>query len=220
MHARDALARLAAVAPSAEPVFDAGDEDRILAGILDAPRRAASRRRPVTLALVGLAVIAAAATVATLELGRSRSAAPVMGRHHRQVALKGAEIEMAGYHFRTPAGFAASDTSCPGASSGDGPTTVTNGFGSAASAAGGCVEAFYEIPGSAGAPEPVPADATPVDVGAYQGYLATGASPDGSTLYVEMPAGSAPHPFLVLFAKGLTEDQLIAVAVSGLPASP
>ena len=138
---------------------------------------------------------------------------------------------MAGYHFRTPSGFKTSKASCDtvlaqlradGALGRSGPVTVMNGFKAAASADGGCVEVFIEIPGSPSAPTPSPPPGEAVDVGSYQGYYDSQEG-GGANLYVELPkaGGDAAHPiFLVLYAQGLTEDQLIAVAQSGLPGSP
>lgn len=214
MPSRDVLNRLATVAPEADLPVDAAEEDRILARILasDRPIPRSAWRRPATLALIAVAVVAAAAVVASLEIGRSSPAAPqARGRHH--VALTGPRIKLAGYHFRTPAGFTASDAACaPPASVGQ-PMTVLIRFSAAASADGGCVEAFLLAPGSPTAPPATPADAEPVDVGSYQGYFVS----SDTTLYVELPTVNGPHTYLVLYAEGLTEDQLIAVAASGLP---
>jgi len=225
MRTRDALERLAAAEPVVELPVDAGEEERILERILASDRVRSRRRpdrRPVLALLLAGAVVAAAAAVAATGAFRSAGPHPRVvepARHHR-VVLTGPRIELAGYHFRTPAGFKASKSSCPGASSGSGPTTVLNGFASAASAEGGCVEAFLMRPGSPSAPNATPADTQPVDVGSYQGYIASAGSDGGLNLYVELAAGPPPHPYLLLYAQGLDEEQLIAVAVSGLPASP
>lgn len=219
MRVRNALTRLAAVAPSAAPVLGAGEEDQILARVLAAPRRS-TRRRPQTLALVGVVVIGAAAIAASLGLRHSQ---PSTVRTHRHVALTGAGIEMAGYRFRTPAGFKVSDASCSAGPSGSGkPATVMNGFVAAASAEGGCVEATFLVPGSSdpGAATATPAG-DPVDVGTYQGYFQNQGS-SGDALYVELPKadGQGRPVYLVLFSQGLTKDQLIAVAQSGLHGLP
>lgn len=212
MRTRNALERLAAAAPAVELPADA-EEDRILERILTSPRPTARRRRPPTLALAGVAVLAAAGIAASLELGNSNPATPARGPHH--VALRGATLKLAGYDFRTPAGFSASDTACaPPASAGQ-PMTVLSRFGAAASADGGCVEAFLLAPGSPTAPPATPADAESVDVGSYQGYFVS----SDTTLYVALPTANEPSTYLVLYAQGLTEDQLIAVAQSGLPSS-
>lgn len=219
MPARNALTRLAAVAPTAEPPVDAGEEERILEGILASPRRTAARRRARLLVPAGAVVLAAAALAVSLAFGHSKPVASTTSGH--RVALTGARIQAAGYHFRTPAGFKASKTLCEATSGNGQPTTVLNGFASAASADGGCVQAFLEIPGSKGAPEPIPTDADAVDVGAYQGYYVDQADA-GEVLYVQLPktADAGASVYLALFAQNLTEDQLVAVAQSGLPASP
>ncbi len=219
MRTRNALERLAAVAPT-EPLIDAGDQDRILARIVASERRPAPApaRRRLLLALAGVAVLAAAAIAASLEIGHASHVRALSSKRGGHVVLSGARIEAAGYHFRTPAGFAPSHTSCI-VSSSSGPVSVMNGFAVAASADGGCVEAFFLI-GS----DSSPADngATPVDVGGYQGYYVPPDAAGESTLYVGLPkaSGGGRLIYLVLYAEKLTEDQLIAVAQSGLPASP
>ena len=228
MRTRNDLERLEAAGrpllAEAESLVDTGEEDRILARILASDRpparpRATRRLRPALLLAAAAVVAAAIAVVSSDVFTRSNPAAATQTGGPHRVALSGAAFQVAGYRFRSPAGFKASSSSCPGASSGSGPQTVLNGFAAAASADGGCVEAAYLIPGSPSAPDPTPADAQAVDVGSYQGYFVSQGSA-GDTLYVELPAGPAPHPYLVLFAEGLTEDQLIAVAQSGLPQNP
>jgi hypothetical protein len=199
----------------AESLVDAVEEGHILARILASDRpavRAAGRRRPAFL-LAGVAVLVAAAAVASLEIsGGSRPTTKAGGLHG---ALSGAKIELAGYRFRTPAGFKPSTSSCAPASD---ETPVRNGFAAAASADGGCVEAAALIAANGSA---IPADSRPVDVGAYQAWLVSQDTGE-STLYVELPnaTGDQRSAYLVLFARGLTQDQLIAVAESGLPTLP
>ncbi len=225
MRTRNALERLTAAGrpllSETDSLVDEGEKDRILARILGSRRPSARRRIPYRLR-AGLAVCVAAAVAAAIAVAaHSKPAAPREGGNH-QVVLKGARVQMAGYRFRTPVGFKASSSSCPGASSGSGPQTVMNGFTSAASADGGCVEALTLIAGNPSAPPPeAPADSESVAVGSYQGYFVSQGS-SGDALYVEIPnATDAQHPeYLILFAQGLTEEQLIAVAESGLPASP
>jgi hypothetical protein len=208
MRARNTLTRLAAVAPSTEPVLDAGEEDRILARIFasDRPATQLAGRRRVTLAFIGVAVVVAAIVLASVELPRHSGAAGTGLR------LTGAPISLAGFHFRTPAGYQASSSSC-GAS-------VTDRFDAAASADGGCVEVFYMISANGSA---VPAGATPVDVGAYQGYTVSPDAKGQTTLYVALPTVSGADfnwQAVVFFSHGLTVDQLVAVAESGLPPTP
>jgi hypothetical protein len=220
MRTRNALERLTSAGlpllAAAESLVDAAEEERILEWIF-ASSRPAARRIPsprLRLALVGVAVVAVAAVVAAIDIGHS---AP-RGTGNQHVALNGAKLQLAGYHFRTPAGFTASSTACASAHRTGQPTTMQN-FAAAASADGGCVEAFVMISSSGSA---VPADATPVDVGSYQGYITTDDSSQQLRLYVELPplGGDFDWQAVVLFSQGLTTDQLIAVAQSGLPATP
>lgn len=208
MRTHNALTRLAAAAPHGESPVDLGEEERILERILAVPRVTVprrSRRRRLAVVLVGVAVLAAA--LATIELVQGGGSA-ASSRH----GLTGATISLAGYHFRTPAGFQDSSSSC-------GPS-ATDRFSAAASADGGCVEAFFLISTRGSA---VPAGATPVDVGAYQGYLVAPDSSRRTTLYVELPIpGGADIKWqaVLLESQGLTSDQLVAIAKSGLPATP
>lgn len=206
MRSRNALTRLAAAAPAAESPLDRSEEDRILERILAVPRvRVPRRSRPPRVAVVLAAIVVLSAALASIELvGGGGSTAK--SRHR----LTGATISLAGYHFRTPAGFQDSSGSC-------GPS-ATDRFSAAASADGGCVEAFFMISMSGSA---VPAGATPVGVGAYQGYIVSPDSSQQTTLYVELPAGGDINwQAVVLFSRGLTSDQLVAIAQSGLPAKP
>jgi hypothetical protein len=230
MRSRDPLERLAAAGrplhAQADALVGAEEENRILAGILASDRRPAPRahrRRRAALVLVGVAVLAAAGVVASLEVGGGGGSSSPTGRtgHHR-VVLSGARIELAGYHFRTPAGFAARNGACPGVDfagngSSIGPSgSGTNGFAAAASADGGCLGAFFV----AGGYVKIPDGARPVDVGKYQGYLVAPDSSGARALYVRLPQMGEYSPYLALFARGLTSEQLIAVAQSGLPANP
>ena len=209
MRAHDALERLAAAGgpllAEVESLVDTSEEERILGRILASDRRVAvvHRRRRTVLVLAGVAVLGAAAALASLEIG---GGSPATG------ALSGARIELAGFHFRTPAGFEESTTSCR-------PTNDFNGFAAAASADGGCLDAFvmFSSRGSA-----IPAGADPVTVGAYQGYFVSADASQQTSLYVVLPArgGFVKWQALVLDARGLTEDQLVAVAESGLPQNP
>jgi hypothetical protein len=214
MRTRNALERLAAAGrpllAEAESLVEPDERERILERILASERRVAavpSRRRTVLVLVLGAIVAAAIAVVSIGVFTRSSRT----GGHH-PFALTGPTIELAGYHFRTPAGFKAA-SSCQAPPTGTGPTTVLNGFAAAASA-DGCVEAAVLI--HAGAR---PAGAEPVDVGQYQAYYASPDSSGESTLYVELPnaGGDGGPAYVVLFARGLTEDQLVAVAASGLP---
>lgn len=207
-----------------ESIVDTGEEERILERILasDRPRPAGrsrmTRRRRVAFLLVGAALAVAVVAMASIGNG-SRPAAVSQGPH--RFVLSGATIRLAGYRFRTPAGFSPSTTACASSPSSGEPTTVLNGFAAAASADGGCVEAAYLIaPSTSPQGGLIPADAQPVGVGTYQGYYVAQDSSGKSALYVGLPkaGGTQNIVYLVLLARGLTENQLVAVAVSGLPA--
>jgi len=208
----------------ADSLVDSGEKDRILERILASDRPSLTRRRRATkraaLVLIGAAVLVAAASVAVLETGRGAPLSKGVGRHpHR---LNGAAIQLAGYRFKTPAGFKASSDSCIAASSSAGPVTVKDAFAAAASADGGCIEGFVFV--SANGTTPADNGAEPVAVGDYQGYYVPQGASGESTLYVLLPTESTggsdgPH-YLALFAEGLTEQQLIAIAQSGLPGNP
>jgi len=209
MRTRNALERLTAAGgqllAEAELLIDKSEEVGILEEILASERRASvgPRRPRAVLVLAAVAVLGAAAALASLGIS---------GRSPAADALSGARIELAGYHFRTPAGFKESTTPC-------GQTNDFNGFAAAASADGGCLEAFvmFSSRGSA-----IPAGADPVTVGAYQGYFLSADASQQASLYVVLPApgGLVKWQALMLDARGLTEDQLVAVAESGLPQNP
>lgn len=220
MRTRNELERLTAagrpILAQADLLIDDSEEERILAQIVASGRAkpAAHRRRRVVVALAGAGVLAAA--VAASGVFGNSPVTKTGGDHH--VALTGARIQMAGYHFRTPAGFkAASDTSCGG----PGPNPAVNGFTAAASAEGGCVAVSFLHAGSRTGLTATPAG-RPVDVGSHRGYYDTQGDSGESELYVALPkAGPSGGPvYLALFAQDLTEDQLIAVAESGLPTLP
>jgi hypothetical protein len=225
MRTSDALYRLAAAAPAllsqTESLVGPSEEEQILERILASSRREgrsgarqwASRRVRVGLLLATFAAVATAVAVGSIGSGRRN---PPATRSHRHLALSGARIELAGYRFRTPAGFKASTSSCAPASE---ETPARNGFVAAASADGGCVEAVALIAANSSA---IPTAAQPVAVGSYQGWLVSQAPSGDTTLYVELPnaAGDQRAAYLVLFAQGLTQEQLIDVAESGLPTLP
>ncbi|HUZ15287.1 MAG TPA: hypothetical protein VMU72_03805 [Gaiellaceae bacterium] len=200
-----------ALLADAESLVDPAEEERILARIVATDRSAVRRRRPLALGLVAAVAIGVVAAAVVTHGHAVRPSTP----RQSHVALTGARIQLAGYHFRTPAGFKAnSDTSCGGT----GTPLAVGGFVAAASADGGCVAAYLV---SASETESMAtADGQSVDVCSFQGYYESQASGD-SSLYVVLPAASqtALSPYnLVLFARNLTEDQLMAVAESGLSA--
>jgi hypothetical protein len=229
MRTRDELERLTAASrpllAEAESLVDAGEEERILTRVLGFDRAAAAthRRRRAGLVLVLVAALAAAGIVASLEVGRGGSPSSRSTVNHHQLALSGSRIQLAGYKFRTPAGFKPSTHSCISAPVANKPRPSIDGFAAAASANGGCVELVYLVAADwlqAHGLMPDAADA--VDVGRYQGYFVPPqASGKQSTLYVDLPGADGRRVvFLVLLSRGLTEAQLIAVAESGLPTLP
>jgi hypothetical protein len=210
MRTHNDLDRLSGAAPAllarTELVIDTDEEDRILARIVDSPRRSVRRERTPRLRT---AVVLVGAALALAVIGAAGSG--VFTSSHPQIALSGAEIKLAGYHFRTPAGFRAN------ASCADSPGTWLKGAGAAASADGGCIEGVVMVSTSGSA---VPAGANRVDVGAYQGYLVPPDSSQKTTLYVVLPHLGTAWQALVLYSTGLTTEQLVAVAESGLPQNP
>jgi hypothetical protein len=229
MRTRDELERLAAagrtVLAEADSLVDAGEEERILERVLTFDRAAvaAHRRRRAGVVLVLVGLFAAAGIVAAVEVGRGNAPSSRPGGHHHQLALSGSRIQLAGYKFRTPAGFKPSTRSCISAPVANRPRPSIDGFAAAASADGGCVELVYLVAADwlqAHGLMPDAADA--VDVGQYKGYFVPPqASGKESTLYVNLPGADGKRVvFLVLLSRGLTEAQLIAVAESGLPTLP
>lgn len=225
MRTRNELDRLAAswrpLLSAAESLVDAGEQNRILARIVASPRSVAHPRRlsrPRIALAFGVTGIAVVAAVAVIGAGRWTSRT-TSGNH--SPGLTGAKIALASYRFRTPAGFKTSTTSCLSAPVPDKPRPAIDGFAAAASADGGCLEAAYLI---ADQPLRGPADAQPVAVGQYHGYFVSQAQRAGgqSSLFVDLPkAGGDQHQVsLLLLAQDLTEEQLIAVAESGLPTLP
>lgn len=227
MRTRDELERLTVAGQplltDAAPLVDRDEEERILGRVLASSREPAGPRptrllRPALL-VAGAAVAAAAiAVVSTGVLGGSNSPA-TRGSGRGKLALTGPTIQLAGYRFRTPAGFKRTFSSCMPVPAAGRPTTVLNGFAAAASADGGCVEAVYLIASSTLQGSVIPAGAQPVDVGAYQGYFVAQDADGRAALYVDLPkaAGDQDLVYLVLRARDVSEDQLVAVAVSGLP---
>jgi hypothetical protein len=231
MRTSDALERLAAAGrpllAEAERLADADDENRILERILAAGRPTAPawtirRLRPALLA--GVAILAAiVAAAASGVFTHSKSASPRSDGRPQHLALSGARIQLAGYRFRTPAGFKRSTSSCISAPVADEPRPTIDGFAAAASADGACVEGVYFVAADwleAHGLMPDASDA--VDVGNYHGYFVPPeASGDKSTLYVNLPNADGPRVvYLVLYARGVTEQQLLAIAESGLPSLP
>jgi hypothetical protein len=212
----------------------AGAATRGLDGSTSAPRRHVR----LVLALAAIMIIAAVVAVAVANTGRG-SQSVSKGPGHQSRALTGATIELAGYRFRTPAGFKRSSGTCDTSPFDSGPPPVPR-IAAAASAEGGCVDGGIAILASTGGPGAIlahiPSSAEPVAVGGYQAYFLAQMPTDGCAvtpltptpcghapvkmgLYVNIPGAAGPRheEYVVLLARGLTEDQLIAVAESGLP---
>lgn len=210
MRTRDSLERLAnagrPLLAQGDALVGADEEERILARILASGRSPAARRRRTgtLVAVVAAALVGAAVAALAVGLGgHSTSSTATVGADNH-VALTGPRIELAGYHFRTPAGFKDSNTPCTGG--------ATDRFSAAASADGGCVEAFFML--NTGKYTIAP-DAQPIQVAGRQGFLVTGS--DSLTLYAPLPQLGDYSQYLMLVGKGLTADQLVAIAESGLP---
>lgn len=218
MRARNELDRLAVAGrplhAEADALVSAGEVDFILKRILSADRPASvGRKRPrAVFVLVGAVALAVAVATAAVMIGRE-------GSRNNSHGLTGATIHLAGYRFKTPAGFTTSNSgSCylviDGFGHPPGAQPPPNAFSSAASADGGCVEAF-----GTGSPSGfvVPPNADPVEVDGYQGYVVHG------ELLLLFLWGTPLEPdgaYFALASKGVTEEQLIAIAQSGLPAKP
>jgi hypothetical protein len=149
--------------------------------------------RPV-LALAGIVVVAAVIAVAALKTGRDTQPRSTIAGHGKQ-ALTGAEIELAGHRFRTPAGFKATSRECDAMPLGPGLWTVIHGSAAAASAEGGCVEGGIATLASTAGPTAIlagiPRSAEPVAVGDYQAYFLAHAPSDGCAAD---PGNSRPCP--------------------------
>jgi hypothetical protein len=215
MRTRNALERLVVagrpVLAGLDSLVDMPEEERILAQIVASDRSAARRRRPIALALVAVGLIAIAATSAWISMERGSTPAAKTGRHHH-IALTGARIQLAGYHFETPAGFeAGSGSTCWYAASAR-PGVPSGSLAEAAAADGGCLEAFFMLDTGQYAISP---DAQPIDVAGAQGFLVTGS--DSLRLYVPLPKAGVDNAYLMLVGQNLTADELVAIAESGLP---
>lgn len=124
-------------------------------------------------------------------------------------------FQLAGYSLSLPTGYHAVSQNCPALTL---PQDVNVGvrtlgqspYAAAASATGACIEVIV----AAGSLATPPTGAQLVQVGPYQGYLVT--NPDNIELYVGLPAAEGQHA-LILYASGMSPDDLIAVAESGLP---
>lgn len=189
--------------------------------------RRARRRSAAALTTVGVVAGALAITFSNLPTGATprHTGSPSTGRSP-------AVLELASYRFELPRGFALRADACAGLSAppsqgGTGvaihngqttsPVTVLQSMRAAASTDGGCLEA-----GLAAGDNVVPAGASSAAVGSYQGYVVVASNGD-VTLYVTLACESGCQAvtdeshYLVLASEGLTQQQLIIVASSGLP---
>jgi hypothetical protein len=202
MRTRNAVERLAVAGrpllADVESCVDVDEENRILERILASSRTASipvvRRKAQVVLALACALVVATAVAAGLLESG-GESHPLSKGVGHGKQALTGAEIQLAGHRFRTPAGFKTSTTACDAMPSGPGLWTVIHGVAAAASAEGGCVEGGVATLVSTAGPTAVlahiPRSAEPVAVGDYQAYFLAHAPSDGCAAD---PGNSRPCP--------------------------
>jgi hypothetical protein len=134
MRTRNAVERLAVAGrpllADVESCVDVDEENRILERILASSRTASipvvRRKAQVVLALACALVVATAVAAGLLESG-GESHPLSKGVGHGKQALTGAEIQLAGHRFRTPAGFKTSTTACDAMPSGPGLWTVIHG---------------------------------------------------------------------------------------------
>jgi|SRR5579871_6516701 len=216
----ETLERFEAGVAAADEVATSVARERLRAAIaaeVADRRRTRGRRRGAAYA-VGVAAAIALVVVLAVPSGP--------GAHAPSTGKRGAVLELASLHFSLPSGFVPRDTACatpPSASLppdgnqavhqvGANPETVLQAMRSAASADGGCLEVELAAGGDV-----VPAGATEIAVGGYTGYLSTAANGD-LTLVVAIPATDGTD-YLVLASEGLTQQQLVEIAASGLPTS-
>jgi hypothetical protein len=221
MRSRKSLERLTVggrpLLAHADSLVDAAEEEQILERIVGSSRPPAGSRRPIAFVLVAAALLGAAVAAALVTRGAATPSPGARGGHH-YVALTGPRIHLAGYRFKTPAGFAASNTNCMT------PADGGDAFAAAAAADGACVEAAFIIGGDwLRAHDLLPETAVTVDVGGNSGYyVPADPSSDTSSLYVALPPEAQVHgvTYVQLIAHGVPENELIAIAASGLPTLP
>lgn len=164
------------------------------------------QRSRVTLAGAGL-VIAALAASAGAYLGEAGSAG---GRVPARMAkAAGTTVRLEGYTFALPAGFKIGHTTCTPPKRGGlhgVPVKQSKWFEAGAAAHDGCVEAVL----SAAELTPPP-HAVPVQIGRYQGYLASQPQGHGVALFTDI-AGSGSYRWLVVLARNLSGNQVVNMA--------
>jgi len=186
---RDALASRAAEVPA-----QAGDRLRQH----NYRPRTRGRRLPAVVG-TGLALVALAAGGGAYLASGSPEANthPARPPEAASAPPNAASIQLAGYTFTLPAGFKPTNKNCgtpPGA-----PTSFDSRFAAGASADGGCFLVSVVLLQQA-------TDATPVQIGPYQGYV----SSYPAKRLVILTIGQAPDRHISIVARGPTESQVIA----------
>jgi hypothetical protein len=212
-----------------EAIVNADEEHLILVRILESnpvlvDKPASTRQSSARLLLraVGGAAAAAIFIAAVLGLAIEGVHSPSAPHDHvsasgRSQSPHGPRMKVADYTFELPKGFTTTSSECAPIPSGPGPATpvpVLAQFGAAASAEGGCIEALLSTQSSV----TIPPGAEAVDVGTYQGFLAS-SDPSKEALYISIPADEGPPQYLMLMSQGLTSEQLLAIAESALPST-
>jgi hypothetical protein len=175
-----------------------------LAARVQARRRTAAHRAVAAGAAVVTAVLVVGGGVVVVA-ERDVDARPAIARS-LTTAGAAAHLRLAGYEFALPETFAAVNDNCLHALAGPFiPIQSTGVF--AASPAGGCIGAAL-VPSSG-----VPSNATAVVVGSRNGLVST----DNGTVRLFVPVPAPDQRYLVLVGTGVTESQLIKMAVDGLP---
>jgi hypothetical protein len=147
------------------------------------------------------------------------------------IALTGGTMRLAAATMHLPAGFQTVPSACAPAPSGLGSSIsfLNSSFAAAASANGGCIEAWL----ADATTTVVPPQAVPVSINSYQGELYNDQGTGFSTLYATIPAdlyvdvvsaNGQPDPTatidLVLTANGLSANELESIATAGVPTHP
>jgi hypothetical protein len=126
--------------------------------------------------------------------------------------LTGATITLDGYRFTLPAGFKATTTACTAPIRGGlAPSArVGSKFAAAASAHGGCVEAFLFAEQLT-----PPSSASAVQVGHHRGYVIAQPAEHRMALYVRISAASGGH-WVVITAKDLSQAEVVTITARAL----
>jgi hypothetical protein len=191
---------------------------------IDVRRRFRNKSGRARRYVAGVGGAAAAALVlvvtfaATSGGGHSPIAQSTSTTHQRETGPAArTTMRLASYSFQLPAGYQTIASQCavlpPGVTStipAAIPLAGQNALAAAASTNGGCIEALL-----AAGPAIIPTGAKTVHVGPYQGYLTSGTA-NHVVLYVAMPAARGHHD-LILVTRGLSADQVVAIADSSLP---